>query len=216
MSNPVTCGRCGGHDWGCPECGGDGCFEVEWEEEDEDAWRCDKCQQYLDDEGRCPRCEITTTPETHATMDIQRDVIWRVTLKFWPAATTANVTPTETTLSDLLTAEGNPALFYPMDFLFKRLPSKDDFKAMLDSLPWAFHLRERLYPVIDDEQNSWPLVPMTKKRQDYDFFDADGKLVGNIEVSRVDVYTGESYDRLLVEDTIRKPYQVGKKRSTAR
>jgi hypothetical protein len=60
-----VCPKCEGFDSDlCDMCKGDGVITIEWDDDEEEEEierpgpeQCEKCQEYLDDDGTCPQCD---------------------------------------------------------------------------------------------------------------------------------------------------------------
>lgn len=81
----------------------------------------------------------------------------------------------------------------PIVVCYAQPPTREDFLALTRRVFWMAALTHDLVPCLDRSQ--WPIVDWMHKRATTDLLDAEGVVVGQVEVSRDCIHVNEGYSR---------------------
>ena len=118
---------------------------------------------------------------------MKRQDVWCLTIRYWPSAANAGVTPIPT-----YAFEEGPQFYRPHKIRFLYPPTYEDFLEVYGRTPWMSVWRDTLLPVL--EKTEWPIPPLTKKRVFVDLME-DGKQVGELTVDREYLWENNSTER---------------------
>lgn len=120
---------------------------------------------------------------------MNRKSIYHLSVHFFPRAVEAGVVPVEANNLPLC-SDWQPCHYKSHTFEFEYPPTRDDFKAVIHSLPWASWMRDEIFPCLDRSQ--FPLVDWMHKAGSTDLLDDKGQKVGRMEVYRHDLHQNKA------------------------
>ena len=122
-------------------------------------------------------------------LPLTRTEYWRLTIHYFPAAAKAGLCPVPYMWMGC--GEDQPQFYQPRDIDFTYAPKREDFLAVVASVPWMRTSWEKeLLPLI--AANQWPLVCEGHKSASV-YLKLDGKTVGRLEVDREYRYENRPY-----------------------
>lgn len=126
-------------------------------------------------------------------MPLKLKTCYTLTVHFYPDAVKYNVKPTQHSY------HGDPALYQSRQFIFDHPPTPDDFRELVEMLPWAKSAwKKKLIPLL--EFNNWPYVLFAKTGNKTDIYMNDHgviKKVGHLVIQKEDIYGNEEYPKEL-------------------
>lgn len=118
---------------------------------------------------------------------------WILTVSFWPEAAEADVRP----LVSLSFCDEGPAFYCPREIHFQNPPSRQEFLEVVKTTPWMAHFwNDTLLPVI--AANDWPMIDFMHDGSHVDLKDAKGQVVGQLDVSKHDLFASGGYQTAAV------------------
>lgn len=116
---------------------------------------------------------------------------WNLTVCFWPKATEAGVKPCEVLRFQF--EEWTPNFYISHTINFKNPPSREDFLHVVNGTYWMLNnWKDTLLPLI--ASGTWPMIYRDwEKGAHADILDAQGRVVGRLDVSREDVWENANY-----------------------
>lgn len=122
-------------------------------------------------------------------LPLTRTEYWRLTIHYFPAAAKAGLCPVPYMWMGW--GEDQPQFYQPRDIEFTYAPKREDFLAVVASVPWMRTSWEKeLLPLI--AANQWPLVCEGHKSESVDL-KLDGKTVARLDVCREYRYENRPY-----------------------
>ncbi|NLS97540.1 MAG: hypothetical protein GXX96_35825 [Planctomycetaceae bacterium] len=117
---------------------------------------------------------------------MKRHDYWQLTVHFWPAATEAGVQPVKAN-----GFEEGPQFYRPDTIDFDHPPSRDEFLAVVQTIPWMSVWQDTLLPVVAN--NPWPMIDFAHKAAHIDLKNEQGQIVGQLEVRRQERWANAGY-----------------------
>ncbi len=112
---------------------------------------------------------------------------WELTISYWPNATVNNVKPVHS--HAFVEEDDYPGYYKPTSFDFDYPPSRQDFADLVAITPYL-HGQDFLLVLAT---NDWPMLGYGMKAASTELQDAQGRIVGKVEVCKQPLHHGGSY-----------------------
>lgn len=128
--------------------------------------------------------DVDKVPVTHDSE------IWRLTVSTWEHVP-ENLKPIEASYLFPKPADPNfPAYFFPKKLLFNYPPTREDFIGVLKRYAWSKNLLDRFLEFSPHTQ--WPVICAGYKGASSEIINANGRVVGQLEVWRETLYESKN------------------------
>jgi len=118
---------------------------------------------------------------------------WELTISYWPNATENNVKPVHSRA--FVEEDDYPGYYRPTSFDFSSPPSRQDFADLVAIIPYL-HGQDFLLVLAT---NDWPMLSYGMKAASTELQDAQGRIIGKVEVCKQPLYHGGSYSPIGVD-----------------
>lgn len=128
---------------------------------------------------------------------MKRGTYWQITVEWWahvPDGAEPLHLRSDVLLSSLPEAD-QARVVYTHDWDFAHPPSRADLIAAIMAVPWSAHAYgETIVPVLRDATRSqWPMIDWMHKGAHSNLVDEFGRVVGRLNVRRMDLYQNVAY-----------------------